>query len=89
MGDVGRHLQANTVFRTPRFIQPGLLLAADLRLHPGLLLVVARHRFIGIHHHQPGVTVNLHSPIDPRQQRLHIDAHQGGNIERTREDHRM
>ena len=89
MGDIGRHFQTNPVFRTPLFIQPGLLLATDLRLHPGLLLIVARHRLIGIDHHQPGVTVNLHSPIDPRQQRLHIDAYQSGNIERTREDHRM
>jgi hypothetical protein len=72
MGDIGRHLQADTVLRLPGFIQPYLLLLLDLRLYPRLLLIVARHRRTQVHHQQPGVAVNLHLGIAPRQQRVQV-----------------
>ena len=50
MGDVRRDLDANTVFRLPRLIQPYLLLLLDLRLNPRLLLIVARHRRTQVDH---------------------------------------
>ncbi len=81
MGDVRRDLDADTVFRLPRLIQPYLLLLLDLRLNPRLLLIVARHRRTQVDHQQPGVAVDLHLSILPRQQCVEVNPHQGRDIE--------
>ena len=59
----------------------------DLRLNPGLLLIVARHRRTRIHHQQSGGAVDLHLGTLPRQQCVEVNPHQGRNIERAGEDH--
>ena len=87
--DICRHLQTQAVFGLPFLIQPRLLLAMHLRLNPGLLLIIARDRLIGIDHQQPGVAVDMHRLADPGEQRVHIDANQRGNIKRTRQNHGM